>query len=200
MSNSLKLKIARAQLATALDLFVRGKDPISVQCLACGGAEVIEEIAKAQGIEPFSTHVLQGHPLLDYGKLRAIRNKYWNAFKHLNRRDGVPRNDEILLTEFDDPQNDAALFVGWWDYLAITKKLPVEVQVFQVWWYALNEDKLSLQTDLDGIRAAFPNIATCDRAEQKRRLRRSIEKWRKDTFLTDNPATEPSLHCFFAPS
>jgi hypothetical protein len=34
----LKCRIARSQLATALDLFLRDKDPVSVQCLACGGS------------------------------------------------------------------------------------------------------------------------------------------------------------------
>ena len=37
-----------------------------------------------------------------------------------------------------------ALFVGWWDYMTLQKRLPVAAQVFQVWWYALNEERLSL--------------------------------------------------------
>ena len=44
-----KIVVARAQLVTALDLFVRDKDPISIQCLACGGGEIIEALAEAHG-------------------------------------------------------------------------------------------------------------------------------------------------------
>ena len=33
-------------MVTALDLFLRDKDPISVQCLACGGGEVVEGLAE----------------------------------------------------------------------------------------------------------------------------------------------------------
>ena len=40
-----KLNVARHQLGTALDLFIRDQDPIAVQCLACGGGELIEAIA-----------------------------------------------------------------------------------------------------------------------------------------------------------
>ena len=34
-----KIDVARAQLLTALDMLVSDKDPISIQCLACGGGE-----------------------------------------------------------------------------------------------------------------------------------------------------------------
>jgi hypothetical protein len=54
-----KIVVARAQLVTALDLFVRDKDPISVQCLACGGGEVVEGLAATHGEEPFAMHILK---------------------------------------------------------------------------------------------------------------------------------------------
>lgn len=189
----LKLKVGRAQLATALDLFVRDKDPISVQCLACGGGEVIEGIAHLKGIEPFSTHMLEEHPHLNFARLKGIRNQYWNAFKHLIDLKGVVRDDEALLSSFDDTKNDAALFVGWRDYHAVAGAIPIEVQVFQVWWYALYEKKLSPGTDFEQIRAVFPGIGSDERSEQKRRLRRAVEKWRRDSKLLADPRTEPRL-------
>jgi hypothetical protein len=74
--------------------------------------------------------------------------------------------------------------------MALQKKLPISAQVFQLWWYALNEKKLAADADLDGIRTAFPDLTRQDRAEQKRRLRRSVEKYRKDRRLLADPATE----------
>lgn len=85
--------------------------------------------------------------------------------------------------------NDAFLCIAWWDYLSCQKKLPVAAQVFQV-WYALYEEKLSPDADLPRIRTEFPDIRGQDRAEQKRRLRRSIEKYRRDKALLADPATE----------
>lgn len=183
-----KISVARAQLVTALDLFVRNKDPVSIQCLACGGGEVIEQMAEAQGEHTFTLHMLKTQPQLDRWALKKVRNQYWNAFKHVTDRDGLQREDEELLARFDDTQNDAALFVGWWDYLKVVKRLPVAAQVFQVWWFALNEEKVT--GGLDVIRKAFPDIKRHPRAEQKRRLARSIEKWRKDRTLLADPATE----------
>jgi hypothetical protein len=119
-----------------------------------------------------------------------MRNQYWNAFKHFSDRDGFAREDEELLAQFSDINNDVALFVGWWDYMTVQKRLPVAAQVFQVWWYALNEEKLSPDADIGVVRTAFPDIRQQPRAEQKRRLRRSIEKYRNDRRLLADPATE----------
>ena len=74
--------------------------------------------------------------------------------------------------------------------MKVQKRLPVGAQVFQVWWYALNEEKLSPDADVGKIRAAFPDIRQQPRDEQKRRLRRAIEKYRKDRALLAHPATE----------
>jgi hypothetical protein len=192
-----KLEVARCQLATASDLFIRDRDPISIQCLACGAGELLEKLARLQGVNPFSTHILEQQPNLDEGRLRFIRNQFWNAFKHISRKDGLPRDDGDIMNAFEDSQNDAALFVAWRDYQAVTGKLPVAAQVFQVWWYSLNETKLGPLADIERIRSLFPNINLQDRSEQKRRLRRTYEKWRNDDALLSDPRTEPTLHVQF---
>ena len=53
-----------------------------------------------------------------------------------------------------------------------------------------DEEKLSPDADMGVVRTAFPDIRQQPRAEQKRRLRRSIEKYRKDRKLLADPATE----------
>jgi hypothetical protein len=185
-----KIAVAKAQLLTALDLFVRDKDPISIQCLACGGGEVVEGLAETHGEEPFAMHILTIQPDMDRKAIRRKRNQYWNAFKHFFDLKGLPREDEEMLAQFSDINNDVALFVGWWDYMTVQKRLPVAAQVFQVWWYALNEEKLAPDADLDVMRTAFPDIRQQPRAEQKRRLRRVIEKYRNSRDLLVDPATE----------
>lgn len=94
MAQLTKLNVARHQLGTALDLFIRDRDPIAVQCLACGGAELIDAIAAAADIRTMSTHMLETVPDLDVPKLRRLQRQYWNAFKHMNSRDGQTREDE----------------------------------------------------------------------------------------------------------
>jgi hypothetical protein len=196
MARLTKLDVARHQLGTALDLFIRDRDPIAVQCLACGGGELIDKIASLADIPTFSTHMLETVPELDIGELRNLQRQYWNAFKHMEDRGRKPRDDDGILAAFDDTKNDAALFVGWWDYYAVTGKLPLPVQVFQIWWYALNEEKLAPGVGLDTIRKTFPGISSCDRTERKRRLRRAVEKYRDDAETLKDPRTEVNPLCF----
>jgi hypothetical protein len=192
----LKCRIARSQLATALDLFLRDKDTVPVQCLACGGCEVIEGVAELVGEQAFSTAVIEKHPTgIERRKFVRLRNQYWNAFKHLKERDSTSlRTEDLsLLSSFDDRQNDAVLFGGWYDYLMVRKRLPIEVQIFQVWWYAVYEDKLSPWSDTEEIRRMFPELRDAPRKEQKRRLRRVVEKYRSDKKLLADPRTEARL-------
>ncbi len=79
------------------------------------------------------------------------------------------RDDSDTLTAFNDTKNDAALFVGWWDYYAVTKMLPLPAQVFQMWWYALNAGKLAPATDRVEIRGA--SLIPCPTTSQ---LSRSV--------------------------
>jgi predicted ATPase len=46
MTTLTKLDVARQQLGTATELFIRDRDPVSAQCLACGGAEITAETTK----------------------------------------------------------------------------------------------------------------------------------------------------------
>ena len=189
-----KLDIARHQLGTALDLFIRDRDAVSVQCIACGSADLIghrHAPGRGTAFNPYATEL----SALDIIS-PEITAPYWNAFKHMMMKNGEVRDDTDTLASFSDTKNDAALFVGWWDYCAVTKKLPLPAQVFQVWWYALNERRLSLGADLTSIRQTFPNILTAERAEQKRGLRRAVERYRHERGVLSDPCTEDSPLCF----
>ncbi|WSG96600.1 hypothetical protein U8P76_06885 [Rhizobium johnstonii] len=70
---SIKIQIARAQLGTALDLFIRDRDPYSVHSLACGGSEIVEGLAKEADLPSISTHILQTIPDIDQRKLKRLR-------------------------------------------------------------------------------------------------------------------------------
>lgn len=111
--------------------------------------------------------------------------------KHFYGRDKqTARDDEELIRDFSDVANDTALFLGWHDYQAVTGILPIAAQVFQIWFYALNEEKLAPEADRATIRGFFPEIPSQDRAEQKRRLRRATEKFRDNKELLADERTD----------
>lgn len=188
---SIKLEIARAQLGTALHHFLKDEDPFSVQALACGGYEILEGLVEAAGNSTFSTHIMETIPDIDSGKIRKLRNQYWNAIKHFyTQNHRTVRDDEALLADFTDAANDAPLFIGWTDYLKLTKKLPVEAQVFQVWWYATNEARLKPDVDLTPHRTLFPKITSDNRKKQKQRLRLAVDEYQNNKDLLNDPRTE----------
>ena len=76
--SDLKIECARRQLGTALHLYLRDLDPVSVHCLANGGCELIEFYAKKAGAKPFVLHILETQPKLDWfkawlGPLQSLR-------------------------------------------------------------------------------------------------------------------------------
>jgi hypothetical protein len=132
-----KTEIARRQLGTALALFIEDSDPVSVHTLACAGCEIAEHLTHKAGKKSFSPHALLTFPDLNRAELRRLQNQYWNTFKHALTRDGIERQDSDLLERFEDEVNDHTLFIGWYDYMLAVYALPIEAQVFQIWYFAL---------------------------------------------------------------
>jgi len=185
-----KIEAARRQLGTALALYLKDSDPVSVLCLAGGGCEVIEHFAKKAGGKPFASHMLETHPHLDSAKLHQIQRQYWNAFKHALDRKGGERDDEELLAAFNDRQNDHMLFIGWYDYSQAVKKLPIEAQVHQAWYLALYPEKLDPKFSKDRYNKLFPNLRALPRAKQKLGLRSSIKRARSNAGIVRHSSTE----------
>lgn len=189
--HQVKTDIARAQLGAATDMFLRDKDLISVHALACGACELLEGVGQVKNVEVLSALVLKLNPEMKLGKVVRLRNQYWNAMKHFYENDKkTVREDAELLADFSDVQNDTVIWEGWHDYQALTGTLPVEAQVLQVWYFAINEDKLAPKIDKGPYRQIFPNIRSDHRTEQKRRLKRACEKFSKDRQIMAHPKTE----------
>jgi hypothetical protein len=186
-----KTEVARRQLGAALALFLDDLDPVAVHSLACSGGEVAEHMAFKAGEQPFSTHTLAMHPDIDSGRLRGLRNQFWNAFKHATTQKGLDRNDEQLLADFRDDQNDHALFIGWYDYRRAAGWLPLEAQAFQVWYYALYPEKLRNIEDARPAVERFGDLTKVSRTEAKYRLRTEIARLRQDGNVMTHPLTEP---------
>jgi hypothetical protein len=187
----LKIESARRQLGTALALYLEDRDPVSVHCLAGGGCELIEYYAKKKGGQPFTTHILQTHPDLDIEKVRKLQRGLWNAFKHATHgRKGKERDDDKALMRFSDKQNDAALFIGWYDYAIAVGAMPIEAQVHQAWFIAMHPEKLDPKHPFEPFHELFPNMQARSRAEQKWMLNEVIEHFRGDHEVMSDPRTD----------
>jgi hypothetical protein len=187
-----KTEIARRQLGTALALFLEDSDPVSVHALACAGREIAEHLARKAGEKPFGTHALLTFPDLSPEKLGSLQNQYWNAFKHALTRGGFEREDSALLERFADEVNDHTLFIGWHDYMLAVRALPIEAQIFQVWYFALYPEKLNPEVDTTTHQRVFPMLPSKSRADQKRALREVISSFPEENAeVMNHPQTDP---------
>ena len=119
-----------------------------------------------------------------------MQNQYWNAFKHARTRSGLERDDRDLLERFDDAVNDHTLFIGWHDYMLAVRALPIEAQVFQIWYFALYPEKLNPEVDTARYRRIFPMLPSKPRADQKRALCQVISSFRGDAELMADTQTD----------
>jgi hypothetical protein len=118
------------------------------------------------------------------------QNQYWNTFKHALTLGGIEREDSELLERFEDEVNDHTLFIGWHDYMLAVRALPIEAQIFQVWYFALYPEKLNPEVDTTTHRQVFPMLPSKSRADQKRDLRDVISFFRRDTEVMCHPQTD----------
>jgi hypothetical protein len=188
--NLVKATVARRQLGTALALFIDDLDPVSVHTLACAGAEIAEHLTRKAGWQPFIDHALATFPERKLSDIRTVQNQFWNAFKHALTRDQRERQDQQLFERFDDSQNDHTLFIGWYDYALAVGSMPVEAQVFQMWYFALYPEKLNPEVDTSEYEAIFPGLQHRPRAEQKKMLRETIASARNDSTIMSDPRTD----------
>lgn len=188
--NLTKLEVARRQLGTALWLFLEDLDPVSIHTLSGAAGELAEQLARDVGGSPFLDHVLRTNPAMTSQRYYGLARQYYNAFKHLMKKDGSNRDDDFLLTSFDDKQNDAVLFIAWSDLIAASGKSPIEVQVFQVWFYASYPDKLARREDADHFLSAFPGLAGLSRSQSKAAMRAQIALARNDLKVMRDPRTD----------
>ena len=188
-----KIEIARRQLGTALAMHIAEQDPVSVHVLACGGCEIAEQLAMNAQRTPFRAFVFDSHPEMDERQHKTIRNKFWNVFKHARTVGGQLRDDDALLEHFTMAENDVRLFSGWFDYAQAAGAMPIEAQVFNTWFLALDLAKFADDFDQDFIAdlaTEFPGLATMPYADQRQQLRDAIGRWKGDRRLADSPLTD----------
>jgi hypothetical protein len=185
-----KLEVARRQLGTALWLFLEDLDPVSVHILAGAGAELADGLAREVRQSAFVDHVLRTNPNMTAGKYYGLARQYYNALKHLTKKDGEQRSDEELLANFNDQQNDAHLFIAWSDLTAASPSSPIEAQVFQVWFYACHPDKMAHRNDAERFLSVFPDVAQLSREDRKAALKEQIARARADARVMADPRTD----------
>jgi hypothetical protein len=186
-----RIHVTRRQLGAALALFLEDLDPIVVHVLACTAGEIAEYLAVKASGQPFSARALATFRNNSWRDIRRARNQFWSSFRYATTHDDDQEAYSNLMSGFSDLQNDHALLVGWYDLMLAVKKLPIEAQMFQSWYFALYPQKLGPEADVSRYETLFPRLRDLPRSDQKKALRGAIELSRQDPAIKNNPTTEP---------
>lgn len=185
-----KRVVAQRQLVASIRLLYDGADLVPVYSLAANAWEIIDTLATRAGIDSISNQTREHIPLGKDLKCSYINSPYRNFFKHADN------DPDASLPPLKDENVESIIFLAVEDYLRMFGMSPVEFQVYQLWYLAKNEEKLSTDAIgcvLDDIREAFPNIRSLIRGEQLSMARSVLALAQKDDDLGKDPRTEGYL-------
>jgi len=123
-----KMDAAKRQLDTAIELFLKESDPISIHALAAASHEILSDIGKKQGIKS----IIKGHALSlikedkKAGYIKKV-NEAQNFFKHAD-------SDTKTILDFNADQSTLLLFDACEMYLAINKGISALMFLFRGWF------------------------------------------------------------------
>jgi hypothetical protein len=181
-----KIEAARRQLVTAIRLFFEDADSVSVYALAQAAWELLDALCTHRSTTRFRQEMTTATGLSEVN-IKKIASYGRNFFKHADR------DPEAVLEDFTDDLNDHVLIAACFDYGELAGSKPMEVQVFQIWYFAAHPDK-ALRPAMDPIIEAgerwFPNLAGLDRKARKRSGLQVAIAARRDATLMQDQSTD----------
>jgi hypothetical protein len=132
-----KIDVAEAHLVTAVRSHFRGEHPASVYLLAASAREILTTIGSKIGVRTL-LHGASQDTGKKMGRLVEAAHEHANFFKHADK------DPAGVLESFSDSEGDIVLFIGCHDFLRVAKGQPIELQVFEAWWFATAHAKVEL--------------------------------------------------------
>ncbi|MFH0940290.1 MAG: hypothetical protein V1840_00350 [Candidatus Omnitrophota bacterium] len=116
-----KLDAAKRQLDTAINLYFKDADPISIHTLTAAAHQILMDISKPEEIRSFMKDVALSIIRKDKVKEYLFMiNEAENFFKHAER-------DQRALLEFTPEQTEFLLLDAVEMYMQITKEMPEDI-------------------------------------------------------------------------
>lgn len=134
-----KLDAAKRQLESAIHLFFKEADPVSIHTLTYAAHEILSVIAKLQNIPT----IIKNNPLIkpEYkDEVLELFAKAANFFKHGKR-------DLKETLEFNPETNEYYLFDAVEIYILLTGEKTPNMMAYRTWFYLKNPKYLSLSSE-----------------------------------------------------
>lgn len=159
---------------------------MSVYSLTHASWEVLDALCKHRGLTRFRNQ-MSGATGMTEQEIKKIASYGRNFFKHAND------DPDDVLDNFSDDLNDHVLIGATMDFGTLATTKPMEIQVFQLWYFAAHPEKAP-RPDFDAIMDAaerqFPGFAATDRKNKKRAGLRVLMAAMRDRELMAHPSTD----------
>jgi hypothetical protein len=158
-----KFEVSRRQLVTAIRLFFANEDSVSVCTLTHAAGQILDDLCKHQKKIRIRDQMAQANGT-SVKNINDIIGYVRNFFKHA---DNDPEAD---LSDFSDIDNDHLLMITTCDFETLASTKPMEIQLFQLWYFAVHPDKAPMPNFREICRAGeelFPGILQMPRGQQK---------------------------------
>lgn len=133
-----KLDAAKRQLDTAISLYFKNADPVSIHTLTAAAHQILMDLAKIEDIKSF----MKDTSIIRKGKEKeflAMINEAENFFKHAER-------DPKGLLKFNPEETEALLLDAVEMYMQVTKEMPEDMSIYRVWFLLKNPEIVSDKT------------------------------------------------------
>lgn len=130
-----KLDAAKRQLDTAINLYFKDADPVSIHTLTAAAHQILMDLAKIEGIKSF----MKDTSIIRKGKEKeflAMINEAENFFKHAEK-------DPRGLLKFSPGETEALLLDAVEMYMQVTKEMPEDMSIYRVWFLLKNPEIVS---------------------------------------------------------
>lgn len=127
-----KKEIARRQIDTAIDLFLEGKDYLSVVTLAGAGEEIIGKLLKRARRRNMLDHLLDLDKRISRGREFTVVNQEINGFRNALKHATDPAEDLVDVAQ-DKEHAIAMLSRALTNYSALDASLSFKMEQFYAW-------------------------------------------------------------------
>ncbi len=136
--NIAKLDAAKRQLDTAINLFFKEADSVSMHTLTAAAHQILMDLAKLKGAMSFiKTPTLIKKEMQK--KYLYVINEAENFFKHAAK-------DSDKLLEFNPEQTEFLLLDAVEMYTQLTKEAPEDMSIYRMWFFIKHPEIISDET------------------------------------------------------
>ncbi len=175
-----KFDIARNALCGAISLYIFTPYQSAAHVLAGACIDIVNALMPAPSKTQRRKAARYSKSLLKFctnagmtkEECKSINDSLRYCYTFLKHADEDPSES----IEIKPKLTECCIFLAIRDYMSLRKGLPIEAQIFELWFLSINPQKVEKERNdyLERINLFFPNIKDCNHEQQKEQCKKMI--------------------------